>query len=124
MKGRILIIEDEPLLAFHLEDLVHKLSYRVSGIANDLASTLCLASYANIAFVNVHLAEGRTSPRIGQPLAYDVGVAVTGDETSVKDSVSGRFGVISKPVSPEKITGALKYVLQCRLGRPSIHSKA
>ncbi|PKA39901.1 response regulator [Rhizobium sullae] len=119
MKDRILIVEDEPLLAFDLEDLLHQFGYRVSGIANDLDSAQRLAPYADVAFVDVNLSDGQTGPRIGQFLASEFGVAVifvTGDEAAIDRGVAGTLGVIAKPVNATKIKAALDYLLELQGG--------
>ncbi len=119
MRDRILIVEDEPIIAIDLETLIQGCGYRVSGIANDFESARRVAPLADIAFIDVNLADGQTGPRIGQFLAHEYGVTVifvTGDECAVAAGVSGVLGYILKPMNAEKIKGALDYVSKHRLG--------
>lgn len=61
-KGRILVVEDDSLIAMMLEDMLSELGYEVSGIAPGLDDALDLAAVLNFdaAILDVSLA-GRSS---------------------------------------------------------------
>ncbi|MGO7419666.1 response regulator, partial [Rhizobium ruizarguesonis] len=97
MKQRVLIVEDEFLIALDLEATVEGMGMQVAGLANDREQALRLAPLADIAFVDVNLADGPTGPEIGRRLAQEHGIAVvfmTGNPEVVADGVKGAVGVV------------------------------
>jgi DNA-binding response OmpR family regulator len=66
MIRRILIVEDQPLIAVAVDDAVTGLGHRVCGIA---ASKKNIDEVPNIALVDVNLLEGPTGPESGHDLA-------------------------------------------------------
>lgn len=75
---RVLIVEDEFLIAMDIEDSIMQAEEEanVIGIANRLDQAVALGSRADIAFVDVNLADGQTGPEIGRRLSEDHGVVV------------------------------------------------
>jgi CheY-like chemotaxis protein len=119
MNQRVLIVEDEFLIALDLEATVHSLGMEVSGFAANTEQALRLASMADIAFVDVNLSDGATGPEIGRRLAEDYGIAVvfmTANPETVAGGVKGTLGVVSKPVRPSVVEESLKYALARRNG--------
>ncbi|MBB3463066.1 DNA-binding NtrC family response regulator [Rhizobium sp. BK377] len=119
MKQRVLIVEDEPLIALDLEMTIEEMGVHVAGLAADREAALRLAPLANIAFVDVNLSDGATGPEIGQKLAEDHGISVvfmTANPEVVADGVRGALGVVQKPVMPRVVEQLLKYVAARRAG--------
>ncbi|MFJ6328636.1 MULTISPECIES: response regulator [unclassified Rhizobium] len=115
--NRVLIVEDDPLIAIDLQEIVHDLGYLTSGIANSFESAKCLAPRSELALVDVHLIDGATGPRIGQFLAAEFGISVvmvTANPEVVSDGISGVIGVITKPVEPSTIKQVLEFMLNYR----------
>lgn len=111
---RVLIVEDDPLIAIDLQHIIHDLGYVTSGIANSFDSARGLAPHSDFALVDVHLVDGATGPRIGQFLAAEFGISVvmvTANPEVVADGISGVIGVISKPVQPATIKQVLEFML-------------
>ncbi|MBY3395195.1 response regulator [Rhizobium laguerreae] len=119
IKQRVLIVEDEFLIALDLEATVEGMGMQVAGLANDREQALRLAPLADIAFVDVNLADGPTGPEIGRQLAQEHGIAVvfmTGNPEVVADGVKGAVGVVQKPVMPSVVEQLVKYLAARRVG--------
>ncbi|MBX4903638.1 MULTISPECIES: response regulator [Rhizobium] len=119
MKQRVLIVEDEFLIALDLGATVEGIGMQVAGLANDREQALRLAPSADIAFVDVNLADGPTGPELGRRLAEEHGIAVvfmTGNPETVADGVKGAVGVVQKPVMPSVVEQLVKYLAARRVG--------
>ncbi|MEB3044087.1 response regulator [Rhizobium mulingense] len=119
MKQRVLIVEDEFLIALDLGATVEGMGMQVAGLANDREQALQLAPSADIAFVDVNLADGPTGPELGRRLAEEYGIAVvfmTGNPETVADGVKGAVGVVQKPVMPSVVEQLVKYLAARRAG--------
>jgi CheY-like chemotaxis protein len=118
---KVLIVEDELLIALDLESIVLELGHEVIGPARSFPEAIELAREAEVALVDVQLADGRTGPSIAERLANGYGVTVvfmTGNPEMVRDSRNA-VGVVSKPHWPAKVSEALDYAAAVRWGRPS-----
>lgn len=60
IKGRILIIEDESVIAMDLEEIVERMGHRVTGVATtaDEAVRLCAANRPDLVLADIRLADG------------------------------------------------------------------
>ncbi|MBX5186541.1 response regulator [Rhizobium sp. NZLR5] len=119
MKQRVLIVEDEFLIALDLGATVEDMGMQVAGLASDREQALRLAPLADIAFVDVNLADGQTGPEIGRRLAEEHGIAVvfmTGNPEVVANGVKGAVGVVQKPVMPSVVQQLVKYLAARRVG--------
>jgi DNA-binding NtrC family response regulator len=106
---KILIIEDEPIIAFDLENLVLDNGFEIAGSARTGIEAMFLAPKADIALVDVQLADGATGPIIARQLIDRYGIEVifmTGNPEMVANFV-GAVGVVTKPHSLEKVEAAL-----------------
>ncbi|WP_454856199.1 response regulator [Rhizobium binxianense] len=119
MDQKVLIVEDEFLIALDLEATVEGMGIEVVGLAADKEQALGLGSRADVALVDVNLADGATGPEIGRRLAEDYGISVifmTANPEMVADGIEGAFGVVSKPVMPAVVEQLLDYVAARRAG--------
>ncbi|MBX4906739.1 MULTISPECIES: response regulator [Rhizobium] len=119
MKQRVLIVEDEFLIALDLGATVEGIGMQVAGLANDREQALRLAPSADIAFVDVNLADGPTGPELGRRLAEEHGIAVvfmTGNPEIVAGGVKGAVGVVQKPVVPSLVEQLVTYLAARRVG--------
>lgn len=119
MEQRVLIVEDELLIALDLETIIEDMGLHVAGLASDREGALRLAPLADIAFVDVNLSDGATGPEIGRQLAEDHGISVvfmTANPEVVADGARGALGVVAKPVMPQVVEQLLKYVAARRAG--------
>jgi DNA-binding NtrC family response regulator len=106
---KVLVVEDEPIIAFDLENLVLDNGFELAGLARTEAEALALAPKADIALVDVQLADGPSGPRIAQALMDRFGIEVifmTGNPEMVAGFV-GAVCVVPKPQSLEKVEAAL-----------------
>jgi CheY-like chemotaxis protein len=116
---KILIVEDDPLIAADVYDIVASFGYEIVGIADCFVSAQQLASFATIALVDVNLRDGASGPRIAQHLANDLGIAVvmvTASPEMIVDDLSKVIGLITKPAQPKLIGSVLEYVRAIRGG--------
>ena len=112
MTARILIVEDEMLVAADMEATVEELGYHSAGIAPDMRSAIRLSEMApDIAFVDFNLRDGATGPAIGAMLSrLGIGVVfLTANPRMLGKGVPGTFGVIGKPC--DDIGAAILYAL-------------
>ncbi|MFP3547325.1 response regulator [Rhizobium sp. SIMBA_035] len=118
---KILIVEDDAMIAADVQDIVVSFGYEVLGIADSFESAQRLAPFATIALVDVNLRDGATGPRIAQYLANDFGVAVvmvTANPEVIVTALSKVIGLISKPAQPQLIGSVLGYLRAIREGSP------
>lgn len=123
---RVLIVEDDPLIAIDLQHMIHDLGYVTSGIANSFDSAKRLAPHSDLALVDVNLIDGATGPRIGQFLAGEFGISVvlvTANPEVVADGIFGVTGVISKPAQPTTIKQVLEFMSNYQ-NQPAPHPPA
>ncbi|WP_417231709.1 response regulator [Brevundimonas sp.] len=123
MSARILIIEDEALVAMELRFVLEDLGHEVVGTAADAKSARALATEADIdlALVDIHLSDGPTGVALGRELGQDLGITVlfmTANPGMVREGVAGTVGVLSKPSDERAVQTAVDYALGRRAGRP------
>lgn len=115
MARRILIVEDEIIVAMDLEETLCDFGFETVGIAADKISALRLgATGPDVALVDVNLRDGPTGPEVGERLARDFGVTVvfvTANPRMLGDGVPGALGVLPKPYNAAMIKQTLDYVL-------------
>ncbi len=119
MNQRVLIIEDEFLIALDVAQTIEDMGLKVAGFASARKHALTLAPYADIAFVDVNLSDGRTGPDIGRELAKEYGLTVifmTANPEDIGDGVDGPLGVLTKPVMPDVVEKTVDYAIANRLG--------
>ena len=123
MTARILIIEDEALVAMELRFVLEDLGHEVVGTAADArtARTLAKKAEVDLALVDIHLSDGPTGVDLGRELGQDMGVTVlfmTANPGMVRNGVAGTIGVLSKPTDERAVESAVDYALGRRVGRP------
>ncbi len=118
---KVLIVEDEALLAMELESLVEDAGHSVVGwaMSSDEAKTLVDTSDADIAFVDIHLADGPTGVDVAEHIRRSgpVVVFMTANPKRIPENFAGAVGVISKPYTMNGLISALRY-LQEGVRRP------
>ena len=120
MAARILIVEDEMLVAIELEGLLEDLGHDPVGIVPDLqAAELYFDEALDLALVDLNLRDGLTGPEIGKRLG-ERGVTVvfvTANPSLLGNGVAGAIGVITKPTDGQTVKSAVDYALGLRDGR-------
>ena len=124
MTARILIIEDEALVAMELRFLLEDLGYVVVGTAPDARTARALATRGGVelALVDIHLSDGPTGVTVGQELGEQFGVTVlymTANPGMVSHGVPGTMGVLTKPTDEGCVREAVEYALHLRRGEPA-----
>ena len=123
MSARILVIEDEALVAMELRFVLEDLGHEVVGTAADARTALRLVqeSEVDLALVDIHLSDGPTGIDLGRELGQELGVTVlfmTANPGMVRNGVAGTIGVLSKPTDERAVQTAVDYALRRRAGRP------
>ena len=120
MKPKVLIVEDEFLVALNLKRILSDLGFETVGIAPD---TLSAYEYAeckpDIALVDVNLRDGETGPEIGVTLAQKFGASVlfvTANPRQLNGVDSGPVGVLSKPMNDNEVGPVLEFLMNHRHG--------
>lgn len=120
---RILIVEDEFLIAMDIEDSIMQAEEEadVIGIANRLDDAVAMGKTADVAFVDVNLADGQTGPEIGRRLSENgvIVIFMTANPEVVVNLGIGA-GVITKPVPQDAVEQCLTYALAKRAGTRAI----
>ena len=127
MTARILIIEDEALVAMELRFVLEDLGYDVVDTVAEAASARRLVRETDIdlALVDIHLSDGPTGVALGRELGQELGVTVlfmTANPGMVRDGVAGTIGVLSKPTDERAVQTAVDYALRRREGRPVLYA--
>lgn len=120
MPTRILIVEDEMLVAFELESILEDLGHEAVGIVADLeAAEGYFEEPLDLALVDLNLRDGLTGPQIGARLGANgvTVVFITANPGLLQGQVAGAIGVITKPTDEPTVKAAVDYALGVRLGR-------
>ncbi len=121
MSVKVLIVEDEFLVAVNLQAVIEDLGYATVGIAADKPSALSMADDGpDVALVDLNLRDGPTGPEIGAMLSR-LGVSVlyvTANPRMLGDGIPGTLGVMTKPCQFDDMREGLNYVINRRKGVP------
>jgi CheY-like chemotaxis protein len=112
---RILIVEDEILIALELESLLQDSGHDVVGIAATSEEAVALAEdmRPDLALVDIHLADGPTGVDVSRHLADALAITVlfmTANANRIPEDCAGARGVISKPYTERGVRQAIAYV--------------
>lgn len=123
MNARILIIEDEFLVALDMQVGLEEAGHQVIGVGDDWMSAVRLAKDSpNVALVDINLCDGATGPAIGAWLGEAIGctvIFVTANPRQINVPVHGALGVIIKPVDSRQVADAVDFALAQRSGARS-----
>jgi two-component system, response regulator PdtaR len=111
---RILIVEDEILIALELECLLQDAGHDVVGIAASSAEAIALAEEMrpDLAFVDIDLVDGPTGVDVARRLTDALNVTVlfmTANAKRIPEDFAGAKGVISKPYTEQGVRQAIAY---------------
>ena len=113
---RVLVVEDEALLAMDIEAVVEDAGHQLVGEAACTRSAEALPDDTDphLAFVDLQLAHGTNgldvSGMIRRRWPETVVVFVTANPRLIPVDYGGPFGVIAKPFSHTGLTAALRYL--------------
>ena len=123
MPAKILIVEDEMLVAIELEAILEDLGHEPVGIASELADAVHMFDQSvDLALVDLNLRDGLTGPEIGKMLcARGVTVLfITANPRQLGDGIAGTIGVLTKPTDEATVRSAVNYALGVRNGDRSL----
>ena len=121
---KVLIVEDKGIIAWDLESMVLDNGFEVAGLARTEIEAIALARRADIALVDVQLADGPTGPQIARTLIDQYGIEVvfmTGNPELVAD-FEGAVNVVTKPHHLDKVKAALMDALAARTRKQDARS--
>jgi CheY-like chemotaxis protein len=111
---RILLVEDEPLIALDLESILERLGHEVVGVAETRQEALCLAEHEHpdAALVDIKLRDGFTGVATADQLTKDFGLYcafVTGNPEQV---TARGAAIVAKPYTVAAIDAVLQGIGQ------------
>ena len=114
---RVLIVEDQALLAMELEVVLAEAGCDVIGAAMDSRSAFAAAERdrPDLALVDVNLLDGCTGPEIAQTLVRRYGSAVvflTTNPEQIPEGFGGALGAVSKPFDEQTIHAVVDFARQ------------
>ena len=112
--GKVLIVEDEFLLALQLEDILQDGGHAVVGTVPDSASLAKLADAPDVALIDLNLRDGLTGPEVARQIALKYGsrvIYVTANPNQIGAPAPTAIGVLQKPFTRQAILGAIAYAL-------------
>jgi len=115
---KVLITEDEPILADELETIVRDLGHQVVGVAGSSSRALKLAEMAicDLALVDVHLSDGVTGPAVARHLSEEGRATViftTTNPERIPEDFSPACGLLVKPLTEHALKSAISFVADC-----------
>ncbi len=115
---RVLIVEDEVLLAAELEYLVAASGAAPIGHAMTSTEAVSLAEQLrpDLALVDVHLSDGPTGIDAARRMTEHCGAIVlfiTANMKRLPDDFAGACGVMSKPYSEHQVRQAITFLSEC-----------
>ncbi|WP_118133520.1 response regulator [Oceanicella sp. SM1341] len=117
MSKKILIVEDEIFIALEVEAIVRELGHESAGIAADSAAAMERGSDADVALVDLNLADGPTGVGLGRKLRDSYGITVlyvTANPSQLGEGVPGTLGVVPKPVTETEMRDVIAYAVAAR----------
>jgi CheY-like chemotaxis protein len=115
---RVLVVEDEVLVAAELAMLVEEAGHRVVGEAIDSREALEMAAEhkPDLALVDIHLQDGPTGVAVARRIAEEAGAMVlfmTANQKRVPEDFAGAAGLIAKPYSNHGVREAITWLAGC-----------
>lgn len=118
MKGRILIVEDESIIALDLQYGLEDLDYEVIGTADNGQDAIDIAAehLPDVVLMDIKL-KGNMSGIEASEIISELGIAVvyltanTDTETFNKSNMKGSYGFVSKPYNINKLDKTLKIAI-------------
>lgn len=126
---RVLIVEDEALLAMDIEAIVEDLGHVIVGDAASLDDVVALASdlRPNLAFIDIQLARGSSgldACRVVRNRWPETEVVfVTANALKIPPDFCGGLGVIPKPFSRNGLVSAMKYLTEGLCDPPPVSQR-
>jgi CheY-like chemotaxis protein len=110
---RILIVEDEPMIALDLQELLEAEGFAVAGIAGRLEGALVRIQKADfdVVILDANLAGVSSSPAAAALAAADIPfVVLSGYSLKQQQAAFPTLHFVQKPCRPEQLVGVLKAI--------------
>jgi CheY-like chemotaxis protein len=130
-RTKVLIVEDEPLIAILAEDMIEELGYEVVGAAHSVLEALSalLEHRPEIALLDIKLRSENSLPIAELCRQLGIGVAfTTGYSPQDIPDDCGNAPILAKPYSVHELQRALEMVappvstpIQGQLANPALH---
>jgi CheY-like chemotaxis protein len=107
---RVLIVEDEFLIALQLEANLIDFGCRVVGIMSDFKGLAGVAEAPDIALVDINLRDGPTGGDIACELSHRFGttiIYVTANPAQITRPAPTAIGIVNKPFCPNALQQAI-----------------
>ena len=112
----VLVVEDQVLIAIHLQDLVEEAGHRVATMAHDAAGALAAAAQRPPAFaiMDIRLANGASGIDVARQLYQEYGVRCLFVSANIDEEVRARvaglepLGFIGKPFLAAEVIAAVQ----------------
>ena len=124
MTLKVLIVEDEPIVAQDLKDIAEISGHEVIGCAARASDVRSLASLKpELALVDINLKDGATGPHLSATLARDdvTVVLVTANLQQIPLDFCGAIGAVTKPFTSRSIKEVIAYVNDLRGARDDLN---
>lgn len=120
---RLLLVEDEPLIALDLEALVASFGHEIVGVADTLKSAVELAGAhrPDAALVDLNLRDGMTGKEVARALTGRLGIPIgyiTGNAEQLTNDFAGGRAVVEKPFTDAGVQEMLRVLEAARTGAP------
>lgn len=114
---RVMIVEDQAILAMELEMVLADAGCDVVGCAMDRDGAFAIADRErpDLALVDVNLLDGLTGPQIAKRLVEEYGSAVvflTANPEQIPEGFAGALGAVSKPFDEQTIRAVVAFAHQ------------
>ncbi len=111
---KILIVEDEPMLAYQLEDELAEAGHEVVGCAMSSGEAIALAerTQPDLVLLDIQLSDGRTGLSAARRLyaRRRAIVFLTASARTLPQDLAGAVGVIEKPWSTSGLQSAVRFL--------------
>lgn len=111
---RVFCLEDNPLIVFHLEQMLEELGHVFVGAVESFADLKDCWNVLEVdcALVDIDLADGRTGPEAVAWLAGQgvPALFVTGQDSVAAQHEAAVIGIVPKPIMPSVLAAALTRV--------------
>ncbi len=112
---RVLIVEDEFIIAMEYELMLKDEGHEVVGVAAHAETALAIAREhkPDLALVDMNLRDGATGPEIAEYLckAFEVPVLfISANSGELPDHLHGALGALAKPVNKPRFIETLRYI--------------
>lgn len=114
---RVMIVEDQALLAMELELVLAEAGCDIVGCAMDRSSAFAIAERErpDLALVDVNLLDGLTGPQIAQRMVAEYSCAViflTANPEQIPEGFAGALGAVCKPFDESTIRAVVVFARQ------------